>query len=119
MIAAAGGSDSRVELAGTSTIDLATAANVVVVLGNDVASDAQVVADARRLALALGGQVFAADRSPIAPELCIAIGASPSDVASSSRLVQIGPPRAQQADGVLAGSPGAGLADLIHRLGTV
>jgi hypothetical protein len=110
------GADPRLELAGSSTIELASAANVVVVLGDDVAHDAQIAANARRLAGALAGQLLGGGDTAIAPELCIAIGAPRVDVAGASRLIQIGPPRNKHSDGVLAGATAAGLADLVHRL---
>jgi hypothetical protein len=113
-----GEADPRVELAGASTVDSAHVANVVVMTGDDVAADPQIASYARRLAIALGGQVLGREATPIAPELCIAIGTPRTDIAGASRLIQIGGAPIKQADGVLAGAAAAGLAALVERLET-
>ena len=56
VLALPGGADARVELAGTTPAEVSHTRSAVVALGDDVADDAQIVADAKRLAALLGAR---------------------------------------------------------------
>jgi hypothetical protein len=116
VISRCGGADARLELAGASTVDLAHAANVIVMLDDDSSQDPQLATAARRLAMALGGRVLSAQHTPIAPELCIAIGTPRTDVAGASSLIQIGGARSTYVDGLLAGAALDELTGLVQQL---
>jgi hypothetical protein len=104
----------------------------VIAIGDDVANDAAVVGAAKQLARQLGavlvggptavraGAVTPAaviDRhTPLAPELCIAVGAVALDLAGATNLVRIGPSSGKGVEGVLAGPPEASLAELTRLL---
>lgn len=122
--------DSRIEIAGTTPAEVAHTSGTIVVLGDDVASDPQIAADAKTLAALLGAQLvggkaaapvvqagaFVERTTPLAPDLAITIGKAQLDLAGSSSLVRIGTPAGKTADGALPGSAKEGLADLIKRL---
>jgi electron transfer flavoprotein alpha subunit len=126
-----GGGDERIELAGTAAAELAQA-SALVAIGDDVCADVEVAAHAKKLAQLLGAQLVggpAAVRAglvapgavierhtPLAPELCVAIGASQLDVAGASVFVRIGAPGGKSVDGALPGRAAKELAELIERL---
>ncbi len=130
VIAASGGADPRIEIAGTAPAELAHTCGAIVAIGDDVATDAQIATDARRLASRLGGQLVggaAAKReglvgttlertTPLAPELCVAIGSAQLDLAGSTNFVKIGAPGGKTVDGALAGIASVGLAELLKQL---
>jgi electron transfer flavoprotein alpha subunit len=123
VIAAPGGPDPRIELAGTAPAQVVQTAGALVALGEDVAQDAQIAADARRLASRLGGQLVggaAAPRveqsTPLAPELCVAIGSAELDLAGATGVIRIGAPAGKTVDGALPGVPSVGLAELLKHL---
>jgi hypothetical protein len=141
-----GGGDARVELAGSAPAEIAHTSGALVALGDDVAGDAKIVADAKRLAAALGGAVVGGreaarvgaisaggvldKRTAIAPELCVQVGAVPLELAGASCVIRIGGRKradtssgapssagtAKAVDGSIDGSPGDALAELVERL---
>jgi hypothetical protein len=130
---AAGGADARFELASTSAVDVAHA-RAIVALGDDVVADAHVVAAARRLATHLGAHLVGGPRAasagaipaaavvdaatPLAPEVCILVGAAKLDLAGCTRVVQLGIDGTKLADGALAPPIAPVLDDLLARLGS-
>jgi hypothetical protein len=130
VLALPGGGDTRVELAGTMPAEVAHTCGTVVALGDDVANNTKVVAEAKRLAAQLGAQLVggaAAARvvqqgavversTPLAPELCITVGNAQLDLAGSTSLVRIGAPAGKTADAALPGLADVGLAELVKKL---
>jgi len=130
VLALPGGVDARVELAGTSPAEVAHTRGAIVALGDDVVNDAKIVADAKRLATQLGAQLIGGaaaarvlqagavvDRTtPLAPDLCIAVGNAQLDLAGATSFIKIGGPGGKTVDGALAGDVGTGLAQLVKRL---
>jgi len=127
-----GGADSRIEIAGSSPSELAHTLAPIVALGDDAANDAETVSAAKRLAKQLGAHVVGGpsavragavvpaavvDRhTPLAPELCIAVGSIALDLAGTTSLVRIGPSSGKGVEGALSGSPSANLAELSRAL---
>ena len=126
-------SDTRIELAGsTAATELPHALGPLIAIGDDVAGDAELVANVRRIARQLGAQIIggpsavragavapacAIDRAtPLAPELCIAVGAVALDLAGSTSLVRVGPSSGKNVDGALSGPPAANVAELARVL---
>ena len=107
---------------------IAYALGTLVALGDDVAGDPAIVADARRLAALVGGTVIGPksvaipgvagiERStPLAPELCVVIGGANLDLAGATSVIKIGAPVSKLVDGALPGSAATGLAELVERL---
>jgi hypothetical protein len=130
---ARGGADTRIELAGAARAEVAHTAGTVVALGEDAAKDPAIVASANKLAQQLGailvGPAEAARAgavppgaivertSPLAPELCVAVGDAKLDLAGSTSLIKIGAQPGKLVDGALPGSVEAGLASLVQKLG--
>ena len=113
VLAAAGGADPRIELAGTSSADVAQTSNALIAIGDDVKDDAEITRDAARLATFLGASMLGGSRTTaIAPDVCVAIGAAAPDVAGATSLVRIGPGTSKLVDGALGGRIGPSLADL-------
>jgi hypothetical protein len=126
-----GGADERVEIAGCAPAEVAHA-RTVVAIGDDMASDASVASGAKRLAEVLGAPVIGGaaaaragavtpgaivDRAtPLAPDLCVAIGAPPFDLAGCTSLIRIGGQTNKHTDGALAGGAAANLAQLARAL---
>jgi hypothetical protein len=109
--------DARVEVAGAAAAEASHAFGVVVALGEDVAGDAKIAANAQRLAGVLGAAVITSDRPPaMAPELCVTIGAACVELAGGSHLVQIGGKAGKHIDGALPDPIGKSLTDLLARL---
>jgi hypothetical protein len=131
VLATPGGGDSRIEVDGSQAASVEDAVGALVALGDDAASRADVVAEARHLAERLGAQLVGGpaamragaipatavvDRStPLAPELCVTVGSAQVELAGATRLVKIGAPASKIADGALANV--AGLGELVQRLG--
>jgi hypothetical protein len=120
MLVVPGGGDDRIELAGTSPADVTYHGGAIVALGDDVASDAAIARDARKLATLLGaplvtrGQI---DRStPLAPEVMIAIGNATADLGGASSLIRIAQTAGKGADGALTGPIGGSLSELVEAL---
>ncbi len=127
-----GGADHRIEVTGGSAAELAHTLGPVIAIADDVAGDAEIVASAKRLAKQLGAQIVggpnavragavapanAIDRhTPLAPDLCVAIGAISLDLAGATNLVRIGPSSGKGVEGALSGPPGANLIELLRVL---
>jgi hypothetical protein len=124
-----GGADTRIELAGHAAAEVAHTLGPVIALGDDAAADADTVTAAKRLAKQLGallvggpsavraGAIAPAaviDRhTPLAPELCIAIGSIALDLAGTTSLVRIGPSSGKGVEGALStGTPAENLVEL-------
>ncbi len=132
VLALPGGVDERVEIAGSSPAEVTHTLGAVVAIGDEAAKDPKVVANAATLAQRLGGVVVGsaeAARSgvvapgavverttPIAPELCVMIGAAQADVAGATSLIKIGAQPGKLVDGALPGTVDLGLAALVERL---
>jgi len=128
----AGGSDARIELAGSVPAERVHATGIIIAVGDDVADDPEIAAAIHRLARVLGahlvgsaaaaaiGLVGAGDvverGAPIAPELCIAIGRPAIDVAGSASLIRVGTGGGKAVDGSLSGPIGIQLAELARVL---
>jgi hypothetical protein len=127
-----GGADPRIELAGTAPAEAAHAAAAVIALGDDVVGDAAIVAGARRVARLIGAQLVGGpaavragavapgavvDRvTPIAPEVCVAVGSPALDLAGMSSSIKVGSAGGKTVVGALPGLPGPSLAELARVL---
>jgi len=127
-----GGADTRVEIAGCAPAELVHA-RAVVAIGDELANDPAVASGASQLAALLGAPVIGGaaaaragavtpgavvDRAtPLAPELCVTIGAPTLDLAGCTSVIRIGTSTANKtADGALAGGAAANLAQLARAL---
>jgi len=127
-----GGADPRIELVSTAPAEIAHTTGPVVAISDEAAVEPDISRAAQRLARALGapllggahaasagalgtGPVIAADAA-LAPSLCVAIGATPIDVAGAASLVRIGGPGGKGVDGALTGPIGPALAELARAL---
>lgn len=129
-----GAGDSRIEVAGSAPAELVHALGPIVALGDDAAADTDTVTAARRLAKQLGAQLVGGpsavragavapaavvDRhTPLAPELCVAVGSIGLDLGGATNLVRLGPSSGRGVDGALSGSPATNLAALVRALAT-
>ena len=116
-LAVPGGTDPRIEIAG-SVPGEHLHANVVIALGEDASGDPEIVAAAKHLAILLGAQVLTgpARGTPICPELCIAVGMPAIDLAGAASLIRIGTSGGKGVDGALAGPAASCLAELARTL---
>jgi len=127
-----GGLDPRIELAGTVPAELVHTTGTLIAIGDDAASDPDIAKATQRLAKVLGthvvGSAHAANTgvvgagaviergTPLAHEMCIAIGLPPIDVAGSTSLVRIGSSGGKGVDGALTGSIAQNLGELARIL---
>lgn len=127
-----GALDARIELAGTSPAELVHSLGPIIAIGDDAAADAETAGATKRLAKLLGAQIAggpsavranavapanAIERhTPLAPELCIAIGSVSVDLAGASSLVRIGPSSGKGVEGALSGAPGPNVSELVRAL---
>jgi electron transfer flavoprotein alpha subunit len=130
MLAMPGFGDPHVDIAASMPAEIAHTRGSVIVLGDDVAGDAKIVADATRLATLLGGQLVGGpaaaralpasavvDRTtPLAPDLCVLVGNAHVDLAGATSVIRIGAQPNKSVDGALPGPAGSGLAELLERL---
>ncbi len=116
VLAIPGGADPRIELAGSAPAEISHTGGAVVALDDASAADAQIMTAATRLAGMLGASVIKGSTSPIAPELCIAIGTPTLDLAGASSLIRIGAPGGKGVDGAISGLAGPALVELIKTL---
>jgi hypothetical protein len=130
VLATPGGSDARIELAGTAPAEIQHTSGAVVAIGDDMAGNA---ADAQKLAAALGATlvggaaiaragIIAAGAvvertTPLASELVVVVGNAVVDVAGTSRVVKIGGKSGKGVDGALAGVAENGVRELVKQLG--
>ena len=127
VLAMPGGTDERIELAGTAPIDGAQLGGTVIVLGDDVAGDPAIVADARKLATKLNGRLVGTrgaresvdavlDRNAaLAPELCVQLGNPNVDVGGATVLVRVGA-TGKTLDGAVPGAANELVAELVQAL---
>jgi len=127
-----GGVDPRIELAGTVPAEVVHTTGTLIAIGDDAASDPDIAKATQRLAKVLGthvvGSAHAANTgvvgagaviergTPLAPEMCIAIGLPPIDVAGSTSLIRIGSSGGKGVDGALTGSIAQNLGELARIL---
>jgi electron transfer flavoprotein alpha subunit len=132
VIEASGDADPRIELAGATPAEVAHTIGAVVALGDNAAKDPKVVASANQLAQQIGAIVVGSaeaartgavapgavvDRqTPLAPELCIAVGDAKVDLAGSTSVIKIGAQPGKLVDGALPGAIDTGLAALVQKL---
>jgi hypothetical protein len=130
VLAMPGGGDARVELAGSSAAEISHTNSAVVAIGDDVANDAKILADAKRLATLLGAQLVGSasvaralqqgavvDRlTAMAPAVAVLIGNAQLDLAGATSVIRIGAQPNKSVDGALPGAIDKGLADLVRRL---
>jgi hypothetical protein len=130
MLAVPGGADPNVELVSTEPATLAHTSGSLVVIADDLASNAKVVTDATRLATMLGAQLVASDAAakkirsskaleggmPLAPELCIVVGEARVDVAGATSVIKIGASTDRTVDGMLPAPADVSLASLVKHL---
>jgi len=127
-----GGSDDRIELAGTTPAEVAHTTGAIVVIGDDVAGDPVIARDATQLAALLGAPLVGSAQAaragalgsgavvdkttPLAPEVIVAIGNAAIDVAGASSLIRITPNPGKQVEGALTGPVGGSLSELVEAL---
>ena len=127
-----GGVDPRIELASTAPAELVHTTGTLVAIGDDAACDPEIAQAAQRLAQVLGAHVVGSaaaatagvvgpgavlDRgAPLIPELCVAIGLPPIDLAGSASLVRVGTAGGKGVDGALTGPIAANLGELARLL---
>lgn len=128
-----GGADPAIELAGTAPAELAHTTGTLIAIGDDAASDPDIVKATQQLARRLGAHVVGSAAAattgvvgpgavvergaPLAPELCITIGAPAVDIAGSASVVRIGAPWAKGVDAAMTGPIATNLVDLARALG--
>jgi hypothetical protein len=131
VLALPGGADARLELATSTAAEVSHTLGTLIALGDDVVTDKKVMADAKKLAVQLGAQIVGTRTAgktvpkgavihratPLAPEVCIAIGNAQLDLAGSTSLVRIGGTATKTADGALPGLADVGVRELVKRLG--
>jgi len=130
VLALPGGADSRIEVASMEAGEVAQTTRALVVLADDIAADGHAVADAKRLAELLDAQLVGGKAAasivgpsgvierttPLAPDLCVAVGNIALDLAGSTSYVRIGASGGKTVDAALSGLPAAGVAELAKRL---
>jgi electron transfer flavoprotein alpha subunit len=132
VLAGAGSADPRLELAGASPAELVHTLGAVIAIGDDVAPDAEVAKGVARLARALGARVVGSAAAakagavpqnavlergaPLAPDLCVAIGAPAVELAGAAALVRIGGTSSKGVDGALPAPAAASLDQLARAL---
>ena len=124
--------ETRIELVGTAPAE-AQHARVLIAIGDDVLGEPDLAASVTRLAALLGARVVGhpaamragligpgdvLDRNaPLAPELCVIVGAPSVDIAGSTSIIRIGGSgSSKHLDGALPGLAGFGLAELVREL---
>ena len=119
VLAMPGGGDNRIEIAGVTPAEVTHGNGTIVAIDDASAADAQIMGAATRLASLLGAPVVRSAGTPLAPELCIAIGSPSIDLAGASSLIRIGPvPRGaagKNVDGAIDLS-GPALVELVKAL---
>ena len=127
-----GGVDPRIELAGTAPAELVHTTGTIIAIGDDAAADPDIAKAAQRLAKVLGAHVVGSAAAatagvvdpgavlergaPLMPELCVAIGLPPIDLAGSTSLVRIGTSGGKGVDGALTGPIAPNLGELARLL---
>jgi hypothetical protein len=135
VLAVPGVADVRLELVATQAAKPAQSAGTLIAIGDDVAGDEAVIANAKTLASLIDAQIVGGNASvragaiakdgvverntPLAPELLVAIGDAQLDVGGATSVVKIGATpanRVTNVDGALPGAADVGLAALVKNL---
>lgn len=119
VLAMPGGGDSRIEIVGSAPADLAHGGGTIVAIDDASAADQDVMDAATHLASLLDAPVVRSSSTPLAPELCVAIGSPSIDLAGASSLIRIGQAKdsiGKNVDGALPGLAGTALVELIRAL---
>lgn len=132
VLAVPGSADARIELAGTAAAEIGHTTGTLIVVADEIVSDAAAIRAIDRLATLLGAHVVGSaaaaaagvvspnavlDRhAPLAPDLCIAIGMPVVDLAGVTSLIRIGVNGGKGVDGTLGGPIATSLADLARVL---
>ena len=132
VLAPPGGADPRIELVGTAPAQLSHTTGALIAISDAAATEPDVARATQRLARALGAHVVGSAHAatagvvapgaviepdaPLAPSLCVAIGAPEVDIAGAGSLVQIGAAGGKGVDGALTGPIAPNLAELARAL---
>ncbi|MBA2542392.1 MAG: hypothetical protein H0V17_22310 [Deltaproteobacteria bacterium] len=116
VLAMPGGADNRIEIAGSVPAEVSHGSGTIVAIDDASAGDAQIMGAATRLASLLGASVIRSSATPLAPELCVAIGSLSIDLAGAASLIRIGHPGGKHVDGSIPGLPGPALLELVKTL---
>lgn len=119
VLAMPGGGDSRVEIVGSASADLTHGGGAIVAIDDAAAADPDIMDAASHLASLLDAPVVRSSTTPLAPELCVAIGSPSIDLAGASSLIRIGQAKdtiGKNVDGAIPGLAGTALAELINAL---
>lgn len=119
VLAMPGGGDARVEIVGSTSADLTHGGGAIVAIDDAAAADPDIMDAASHLASLLDAPVVRSSTTPLAPELCVAIGSPSIDLAGASSLIRIGQAKdtiGKNVDGAIPGLAGAALAELINAL---
>lgn len=132
VLAPPGGADPRIELVGTAPAEPAHTTGALVAIGDEAATEPDIARAAQRLARALGATVVGSAHAasagavgagavierdaPLAPALCVAVGAPAIDVAGAASLVRIGGANGKGGDAALTGAIAPQLAELARAL---
>lgn len=120
VLAVPGGADPRITAEGSVLADR-EAARTLIVLASEDDGDPAIARDAKRLGELLGGAVIGASelaRRPVCPELCIAVGGDPIELAGRAAAIRLGGTGSTKDLVGWLGQPVAGsLRDLIAALG--
>jgi hypothetical protein len=132
VLAPPGGADPRIELIGTAPAEIAHTMSPLIAIGDEAAVEPDIARATQRLARAMGAYVVGSARAaaagvigpgavvepdaPLAPALCIEVGAPAIDVAGAASVVRIGGAGGKGIDGALTGAIGPNLAELARLL---
>jgi hypothetical protein len=132
VLAPPGGADPRIELIGTAPAEIAQTMSPLIAIGDEAAVEPDIARATQRLARAMGAYVVGSARAaaagvigpgavvepdaPLAPALCIEVGAPAIDVAGAASVVRIGGAGGKGIDGALTGAIGPDLAELARLL---
>lgn len=119
VLAMPGGGDSRVEIVGSAPAELSHGGGSIVAIDDASAADTDILDAATHLAGMLNAPVVRSSTTPLAPELCVAIGSPSIDLAGASSLIRIGQAKdtvGKNIDGAIPGLAGVALVELIKAL---
>ena len=133
VLAPPGGADPRVELVSTAPAALVHSTGALIAISDDAAVEPDIARATERLARVLGAHVVGSAHAasagvvsagaviepdaPLAPALCVAIGALEIDIAGATSLVRIGATGSVKGvDGALSGPIAPNLAELARVL---
>ena len=126
------GADPRVELVSTAPAQLTHTTGTLIAISDDAAGEPDIASATQRLAQVLGAHVVGSERAasagvvapgaviergaPLAPALCVAVGAPAVDIAGAASLVRVGSAGGKGVDGALTGPIAPNLAELARAL---